>query len=271
MPAFGAPKRELACSTARRRAFRVRTQRKPARCLFRRRRQSAAPSRRAGPVLALDHRRQRPLPLHRARHQRRGCLQLDRLAHAGAVVSRWRAAQPAPLRFRCLRHGHVPAPAARMGLRPLPRLPLLLLGHRRTADLAGLLPAASAATGSSGIAWRSFRRSPPPNCSTGCRSSSELTARNFLAPDSINDRFFTVLVFIHIGVPILMLILGLWAHVNRISPYRPPADAARDAGDAWRLPAAGGDQAGRQRMRRPTFPSWSAMPASTGSSCSFIR
>jgi quinol-cytochrome oxidoreductase complex cytochrome b subunit len=42
------------------------------------------------------------------------------------------------------------------------------------------------------------------------------TARNFLAPDSINDRFFTVLVFIHIGVP-LMLILGLWAHVNRIS------------------------------------------------------
>jgi coenzyme F420-reducing hydrogenase delta subunit/ferredoxin len=44
----------------------------------------------------------------------------------------------------------------------------------------------------------------------------EPTARNFLMPDSINDRFFTVLVFIHIGVP-LMLILGLWAHVNRIS------------------------------------------------------
>lgn len=45
---------------------------------------------------------------------------------------------------------------------------------------------------------------------------SEPSARNFLAPDSINDRFFTVLVFIHIGIP-LMLILGLWAHVNRIS------------------------------------------------------
>ncbi len=45
---------------------------------------------------------------------------------------------------------------------------------------------------------------------------NEPTARNFLMPDSINDRFFTVLVFIHIGVP-LMLILGLWAHVNRIS------------------------------------------------------
>jgi len=45
---------------------------------------------------------------------------------------------------------------------------------------------------------------------------NEPTARNFLAPDSINDRFFTMLVFIHIGVP-LLLILGLWAHVNRIS------------------------------------------------------
>jgi coenzyme F420-reducing hydrogenase delta subunit/ferredoxin len=45
---------------------------------------------------------------------------------------------------------------------------------------------------------------------------SEPSARNFMAPDSINDRFFTMLVFIHIGVP-LLLILGLWAHVHRIS------------------------------------------------------
>jgi len=45
---------------------------------------------------------------------------------------------------------------------------------------------------------------------------SEPAARNFMAPDSINDRFFTMLVFIHLGVP-LLLILGLWAHVHRIS------------------------------------------------------
>ncbi len=45
---------------------------------------------------------------------------------------------------------------------------------------------------------------------------SEPAARNFLAPDSINDRFFTMLVFIHIGIP-LLLILGLWAHVHRIA------------------------------------------------------
>lgn len=45
---------------------------------------------------------------------------------------------------------------------------------------------------------------------------SEPSARNFLSPDSITDRLFTLIVFIHLGVPIL-LILGLWAHVHRIS------------------------------------------------------
>lgn len=45
---------------------------------------------------------------------------------------------------------------------------------------------------------------------------SSPSARNFLAPDSVNDRFFTLLVFIHIGLPILLL-AGLWAHVHRIS------------------------------------------------------
>jgi len=45
---------------------------------------------------------------------------------------------------------------------------------------------------------------------------SEPSARNFLTPASINDRFFTLLVFIHIGLPILLL-AALWAHVHRIS------------------------------------------------------
>lgn len=45
---------------------------------------------------------------------------------------------------------------------------------------------------------------------------SEPSARNFLAPDSVNDRLFTLLVFIHIGLPILLM-AGLWAHVHRIA------------------------------------------------------
>ncbi|MCP5269171.1 MAG: hydrogenase iron-sulfur subunit [Zoogloeaceae bacterium] len=45
---------------------------------------------------------------------------------------------------------------------------------------------------------------------------SEPSARNFIAPDAINDRLFTLIVFIHLGVPILLL-ATLWAHVHRIS------------------------------------------------------
>lgn len=41
-------------------------------------------------------------------------------------------------------------------------------------------------------------------------------ARNFLQPEAISDRFFTLLVFIHLGVPVLLL-AALWAHVHRIS------------------------------------------------------
>lgn len=45
---------------------------------------------------------------------------------------------------------------------------------------------------------------------------SEPSARNFLTPESINDRIFTLFVFIHIGLPILLL-CALWVHVQRIS------------------------------------------------------
>lgn len=41
------------------------------------------------------------------------------------------------------------------------------------------------------------------------------TTRNFL-PGVLNDRFFTLLLFLHIGIPLLLL-LALWAHVQRIA------------------------------------------------------
>jgi ferredoxin/coenzyme F420-reducing hydrogenase delta subunit len=44
----------------------------------------------------------------------------------------------------------------------------------------------------------------------------EPIARNFLAPGSLSDRFFTLLVFLHIAVP-LILLLVLWIHVQRIT------------------------------------------------------
>jgi coenzyme F420-reducing hydrogenase delta subunit/quinol-cytochrome oxidoreductase complex cytochrome b subunit len=44
----------------------------------------------------------------------------------------------------------------------------------------------------------------------------EPLARNFLYPESINSRFFTLLIFLHIGIP-LALLLGMFIHVQRVS------------------------------------------------------
>jgi quinol-cytochrome oxidoreductase complex cytochrome b subunit/coenzyme F420-reducing hydrogenase delta subunit len=49
-------------------------------------------------------------------------------------------------------------------------------------------------------------------------------ARNFLSPDSLDDRFFTLLVFMHILLPLLLLLV-LWIHLQRVS--RPQINPAR--------------------------------------------
>lgn len=49
--------------------------------------------------------------------------------------------------------------------------------------------------------------------------SAELLARNFLTPDALSDRFFSLIVFIHIGLPLLLL-AGVWVHVQRVSHAR---------------------------------------------------
>ena len=51
--------------------------------------------------------------------------------------------------------------------------------------------------------------------------------RNFIYPTSVSDRFFSLLVFIHIGVPLFTLLL-MWIHVQRVpkantQPPRPIA------------------------------------------------
>ncbi|HEX4857448.1 MAG TPA: hydrogenase iron-sulfur subunit [Usitatibacteraceae bacterium] len=40
--------------------------------------------------------------------------------------------------------------------------------------------------------------------------------RNFLTPEGLNDRFFSLLIFVHIGIALLLL-AGLWVHVQRLS------------------------------------------------------
>ena len=44
----------------------------------------------------------------------------------------------------------------------------------------------------------------------------EPIARNFLAPGSLNDRFFTLLVFMHIAIPLILLFI-MWVHILHIS------------------------------------------------------
>lgn len=56
-------------------------------------------------------------------------------------------------------------------------------------------------------------------------SFSGTLMRNFIYPSSVNDRFFSLLAFMHIGIPLLVLLL-MWVHVQRVpkaatTPPRP--------------------------------------------------
>jgi quinol-cytochrome oxidoreductase complex cytochrome b subunit len=55
----------------------------------------------------------------------------------------------------------------------------------------------------------------------------EPIARNFLAPTSLDNRFFTLLVFLHIAVPLFLLFI-LWIHLQRVSKPKinPPRSLA---------------------------------------------
>jgi coenzyme F420-reducing hydrogenase delta subunit/ferredoxin len=44
----------------------------------------------------------------------------------------------------------------------------------------------------------------------------EPLARNFLVAGAVSDRFFSLLSFLHIGIPLLLL-LAMWVHIQRIS------------------------------------------------------
>jgi CDP-4-dehydro-6-deoxyglucose reductase, E3 len=51
--------------------------------------------------------------------------------------------------------------------------------------------------------------------------------RNVVYPSNLNDRFFSLLVFIHIGVPLLLLLM-MWVHVQRVpkASMQPPRPIA---------------------------------------------
>ncbi|MFZ1725916.1 MAG: cytochrome b N-terminal domain-containing protein [Albidovulum sp.] len=55
----------------------------------------------------------------------------------------------------------------------------------------------------------------------------EPIARNFLAPEMLSGRFFTLMVFLHIAIPLLLLLM-MWIHIQRITEARtrPPRGLA---------------------------------------------
>lgn len=59
----------------------------------------------------------------------------------------------------------------------------------------------------------------------------EPLARNFLSPDTLENRFFTLMIFIHIAIPLIALII-MWLHLQRIAKPRinPPLGLAIGTG-----------------------------------------
>ncbi len=55
----------------------------------------------------------------------------------------------------------------------------------------------------------------------------EPIARNFLSPDAIESRFFTLMIFMHIAIPLIALAI-LWMHLQRVTKARinPPRGLA---------------------------------------------
>lgn len=49
--------------------------------------------------------------------------------------------------------------------------------------------------------------------------SADLLIRNFLTSNALTDRFFSLIVFMHVSVP-LFLLAGVWVHIQRISQVR---------------------------------------------------
>ncbi|MGI9418874.1 MAG: cytochrome b N-terminal domain-containing protein [Geminicoccaceae bacterium] len=52
----------------------------------------------------------------------------------------------------------------------------------------------------------------------------EPIARNFLSPELLDDRFFTLMIFIHIAAPLILLVI-LWIHLQRVA--KPKINPAR--------------------------------------------
>ena len=139
-------------------------------------------------------------------------------AHRAPVVDGRHHAQRAPLCLRCHGTDHGAAHAALLRIQPVPRVPLVLVGHGRDADLDGLclringymLPWDQLAQYITVTSFEWLDWLPIFNGTL---------MRNFLYSDHVGDRFFTLLSFMHLGIPLVLLMI-MWIHVQRVPKAR---------------------------------------------------
>jgi hypothetical protein len=98
---------------------------------------------------------------------------------------------------------------------------------------------------------------------------SDPATRNFL-PGLLNDRFFSLLVFLHIGIP-LFLLLALWVHIQRVSQSDVFPARSLALGTFFMLLVLWPSPSPPSRTARPTFPSCRRCCTSTGTTCSSTR
>ncbi len=92
-------------------------------------------------------------------------------------------------------------------------------------------------------------------------------ARNFLAPDALESRFFTLMIFMHIAVPLIALFV-LWLHLQRVAKPRinPPRGLAVGSGAVAAGVVAGisGNQPCTGRSGAGARRSWARLVLSPG-------
>ena len=167
--------------------------------------------------------------------------------------SRRRAAQPAPLCGRRLRDPAGRAPAARMAARPLPRHAPLLVADRRAAGRAGVRQRHRRLLAATGTSSASISAIATAEWIDALPFLAAPLARNFLSVDAVSDRLFSLFVFVHLGVP-LLLVFALWFHIQRLTRAGVLPPRAAGAGPAGRAAGAGARARRWPATRRPTWP-----------------
>ena len=202
---------------------------------------------------AVDRRGQWPLPLRLLRDQRRrGLWSVEALTHEQWLPAA--SCEPAPLRFRWhgvamvlhlmreFSFGHYRGPRWFSWVTGMAIL-RLVVGHRHQRLQAGVGPAGP------------VRRRGDDRVARHDADLRPVDGTQLHFAESVNDRFFSLLTFLHIGLPLFLLLI-LWIHIQRVGRRTDPSGARLAVGTFLTCSPVGGQAgvepgAGRPRARAP--------------------